>query len=179
MTAPLSGPIATVGALHLITRGDTDDGPPDIGHRIGSNLRWGHFPVTHKWGQPVVVHVDANTLWCEHGQITDLPTMVHSPGNHAPCVHLIGPMPACILLEHKFVASLNFQPVVFARMRPPLIASRRGCLVEIAVSRLGHLNRCHRAVIQLQPDARWHYKLHAIQFDHEEEPAAGIWLAVR
>lgn len=127
-------------------------------------------------------------LWCEIDGLAielDLPeTCVHYMWNGGqPCIHGPATFPRACLFSRAFVARLNFQPIFYDRICVPVIASRHGALVTLAVNSTHPVTRPHPNVTQKTPrcldaQCQWVYQMCAMQWWDEHEPDERLWLGV-
>ena len=116
-----------------------------------------------------------------HAVTIDMPeTFVHYPGNgHHPCIHGPRQFPEAVLFSRRFVDNLNFQPVLFDAMRIPIIASRDGQQVTVAVNSFLLRGQTHSMIRCLNNNHKWTYRLHEMRWADEQNVSDQLWLGVR
>jgi hypothetical protein len=89
---------------------------------------------------------------------------VHRSNRSRPCVHLLGELPAVVLLRRDALGRLNFQPRITAEPSP-VIAARAGAVLAVSFDCIGPMT--HRSAHHGLPDGRlrhtFRYKLDAVE----------------
>lgn len=128
---------------------------------------------------PVAVRWVGDQLIAEgYGEVGEPGTYVHPiPGPARDCIHARKPLPPVMLFGRDHIAGFSWQPVVHVERYWPVIVSRTGDVVTLAVDHINGLMVCQGPRRRLdQPALKWMYRLMPAHFDGEDKPAEDILL---